>query len=201
MKLIMRSLIIFTTLAFVVVSTAQSGQHLHASTLMDDKDSTIVGELYNSKSHPDEYCLALNIYYEARGDNLAGKAAVSDVVMNRVSSTSYPNSICEVVKQAKMKESWKTKQYPELLDDQRVMIPIRHQCQFSWFCDGKSDEPPIGDEWRQAQTIAYRMVNSGYLTGISEGATHYHATYVNPKWNTSMLLIGRIGLHIFYVQR
>ena len=86
-------------------------------------------------------------------------------------------------------------------DDQRVMIPIRHQCQFSWFCDGKSDEPPIGDEWRQAQTIAYRMVNSDYLIGIADGATHYNATYVNPKWNKDMLLIGRIGLHIFYVQR
>jgi len=120
---------------------------------------------------------------------------------NRVKSTHYPNTICEVVYQARWKESWKTKQHADLPDDQRVMVPIRHQCQFSWFCDGKSDEPPIGDEWRQAQTIAYRMVNSDYLIGISDGATHYHATYVNPKWNKNMLLIGRIGLHIFYVQR
>ena len=201
MNRFMRSLITFTILAFVVVSTAQSGQHLHASTLMNDKDSTIVGELYNATSHPQEYCLALNIYYESRGDNLAGKAAVSDVVMNRVSSTAYPNTICEVVYQARWKESWKTKQYPDLDDSERVYIPIRHRCQFSWFCDGKSDEPPIGDEWRQAQTIAYRMVNSDYLIGIADGATHYHATYVNPKWNKDMLLIGRIGLHIFYVQR
>jgi len=201
MKRIMRSLITFTILAVVVVSTAQSGQDLQASTLMNDKESVTVGELYSKETHPQEYCLAQNIYYESRGDNLAGKAAVSDVVMNRVKSTHYPNTICEVVYQARWKESWKTKQYPDLPDDQRVMVPIRHQCQFSWFCDGKSDEPPIGDEWRQAQTIAYRMVNSDYLIGIADGATHYHATYVNPKWNKDMLLIGRIGLHIFYVQR
>lgn len=201
MKHIMRTLLLFVFIAIATVHTSFAGQHLQASTLMNDKDSTTVGELYSKETHPQEYCLALNIYYESRGDNLAGKAAVSDVVMNRVKSTHYPNTICDVVYQARWKESWKTKQYPDLPDDQRVMVPIRHQCQFSWFCDGKSDEPPIGDEWRQAQTIAYRMVNSDYLIGIADGATHYHATYVNPKWNKDMLLIGRIGLHIFYVQR
>jgi hypothetical protein len=149
----------------------------------------------------DEFCLAQNIFFESSIDNKAGMAAVADVVLNRVKHAHYPDSICGVVYQAKMKESWKTKQYPDLDDSERVYIPIRHRCQFSWFCDGKSDEPPIGDEWRQAQTIAYRMVNSDYLIGIADGATHYHATYVNPKWNKDMLLIGRIGLHIFYVQR
>jgi len=197
----MRTLLLFVFIAIAMVHTSFAGQNLQASTLMNDKDSTTVGELYSKETHPQEYCLALNIYYESRGDNLAGKAAVSDVVINRVKSTHYPNTICDVVYQARWKESWKTKQYPDLPDDQRVMVPIRHQCQFSWFCDGKSDEPPIGDEWRQAQTIAYRMVNSDYLIGIADGATHYHATYVNPKWNKDMLLIGRIGLHIFYVQR
>lgn len=201
MKYIMRNLLLFVFISIATVHTSFAGQDLQASTLMNDKDSVTVGELYSKETHPQEYCLALNIYYESRGDNLAGKAAVSDVVLNRVKSTHYPNTICDVVYQARWKESWKTKQYPDLPDDQRVMIPIRNMCQFSWFCDGKSDEPPIGDEWRQAQTIAYRMVNSDYLIGIADGATHYHATYVNPKWNKDMLLIGRIGLHIFYVQR
>ena len=195
----MRSLITFTILAVVVVSTAQSGQHLQASTLMNDKESVTVGELYSKETHPQEYCLAQNIYYESRGDNLAGKAAVSDVVLNRVNSTYYPNSICEVVYQARWKESWKTKQHADLPDDQRIMVPIRHQCQFSWFCDGKSDEPPIGDEWRQAQTIAYRMVNSDYLIGISDGATHYHATYVRPYWAKHFKETVTHGSHIFYV--
>lgn len=197
----MRSLLIFTTLAFVVVSTAQSGQHLQASTLMNDKESVSVGELYNATSHPQEYCLALNIYYESRGDNLAGKAAVSDVVMNRVSSTAYPNTICEVVYQARWKESWKTKQYPDLDDSERVYIPIRHKCQFSWYCDGKSDDIPLGSEnWVKAQMIAWDIMHNDGLRGITEGATHYHATYVAPAWSKDhrMDLVGRIGMHIFY---
>jgi spore germination cell wall hydrolase CwlJ-like protein len=158
-------------------------------------------ELFSKEQHPEAYCLALNIYYESRSDNIAGMAAVSDVVLNRVESTVYPNTVCDVIKQAKMKESWKTKQFPDLDDSERKYIPIRNRCQFSWFCDGKADKPASGDSWNKAQTIAYRMLEYNYLRGISEGATHYHATYVDPKWNDNMLLVGRIGLHIFYVQR
>ena len=145
---------------------------------------------HGSDENGETICLAKNIYFEAGNQPLAGKVAVAQVVFNRMEHSAYPKDICGVVYQAKWGKNWAGN-----------MMPIRNQCQFSWFCDGKSDEPPIGDEWRQAQTIAYRMVNSDYLIGIADGATHYHATYVNPKWNKDMLLIGRIGLHIFYVQR
>ena len=81
-------------------------------------------------------CLALNIYYEARGSNLADKAGVADVVLNRVKDTRYPNTICEVVHQGKQKPSWK---------DPNVMVMVRHMCQFSWYCDGKADTPQDED--------------------------------------------------------
>ena len=42
------------------------------------------------------------------------------------------------------------------------------------------------------------MIEDGKYRGITEGATHYHATYVNPKWAKDLTLIGRIGEHIFY---
>ena len=82
------------------------------------------------------HCLALNVYYETRSDNLAGMYAVSDVVLNRVRDTRYPNTICEVVYQGPVRESWKTKKDPDLSDEERIYNPVRNMCQFSWYCDG-----------------------------------------------------------------
>jgi len=146
-------------------------------------------ELFKQSSHPQEYCLALNIYHEARGSNFADQAAVADVVLNRVDDARYPDSICEVVYQGKQKPSWK---------DPNVMVMVRNMCQFSWYCDGKSDEPKDTDAWRQAQQTAYMMSVHNDFRGITEGATHYHANYVKPKWARDFQLIGRIGDHIFY---
>ena len=75
-------------------------------------------------------CLAMNMYHEARGQGTAGLLAVSSVVMNRVADERFPNTICGVIKQAQTRPSWK---------DKNKMIPIRDKCQFSWFCDGKTD--------------------------------------------------------------
>jgi spore germination cell wall hydrolase CwlJ-like protein len=54
------------------------------------------------------------------------------------------------------------------------------------------------DRWYEAQAIAYNMLEYNTYRGISEGATHYHATYVNPFWADSLQMVGRIGAHIFY---
>ena len=145
-------------------------------------------------------CMALNIYYESRSDNLAGQYAVADVVMNRVLDSRYPNTICEVIKEGPVRESWKTKQDPDLPESERVYNPIRNMCQFSWWCDGKSDEPKDETGWAQAQYVAGNIMYNGKYRGITEGATHYHATYVKPKWrfDRGMNHIGRIGSHIFY---
>ena len=88
--------------------------------------------LFDKENYPQHYCMALNIYYEARGSNLADKAAVADVVLNRVNDSRYPNTICEVVKQGEQKPSWK---------DPNKMVMVRNRCQFSWYCDGKKDTP------------------------------------------------------------
>lgn len=145
-------------------------------------------------------CMALNIYYESRSDNVAGQYAVADVVLNRVQDSRYPNTVCDVIQQGPVKESWKTKQYPDLPDEERIYNPIRNMCQFSWYCDGKSDDPKDETGWAQAQYVAGAIMYSGKYRGITEGATHYHATYVRPKWryDRGMNHIGRIGSHIFY---
>ena len=135
------------------------------------------------KLFPQVQCMALNIYYEARGSNLADKAAVADVVLNRVNDTRYPNTVCEVVKQG--------------LQDANGNMR-RNKCQFSWYCDGKADNPQNQDLYVEAQSIAWNMVEESKYRGITEGATHYHATYVNPRWASTLQLVGRIGAHIFY---
>jgi N-acetylmuramoyl-L-alanine amidase len=145
--------------------------------------------LFTSEEKPEMWCLAQNIYYEARSSNRADRMAVADVVMNRVKNTYYPNTICEVVKQGKQKPSWK---------DETVMVMVRNACQFSWYCDGKADDPQDMDAWVEAQQIAYNMLVHSDARGITEGATHYHAKYVSPEWARDFALVGRIGEHIFY---
>lgn len=141
---------------------------------------------YNKESI---YCMALNIYFEARNDHTAGQAAVGDVVLNRVMHKDYPNSICAVIKQGPTSKWWKEK---------GKEVPLRDRCQFSWYCDGRSDEPKKGDSWQKAYDIALGLVVLNRYRGITEGATHYHATYVNPSWSKNLFLVGRIGEHIFY---
>ena len=154
-----------------------------------------------SKSrHNEVLCLAENIYFEARAESYSGKAAVGNVTRNRVLDTRWPSTYCEVVQQGPKRESWKTKQHEDLPDEERIYLPIRHMCQFSWYCDGKSDDPKDETGWAQAQYVAGAIMYSGKYRGITEGATHYHATYVKPKWrfDRGMNHIGRIGSHIFY---
>ena len=140
-------------------------------------------ELYTAEQYPEHYCLALNIYYEARGSNLADRAGVANVVMNRTKDRRYPATICEVVKQGRQDAAGNM---------------IRNQCQFSWYCDGKSDRPGNTDLWIDAQMLAWEMIENNKYRGLTEGATHYHATYVNPRWARDLQLVGRIGGHIFY---
>ena len=131
------------------------------------------------------YCLATNIYFESRNQPQVGRVAVGQVTMNRVNSPKFPNTVCEVVKQARY--------YPSGGID-------LHSCQFSWYCDGKSDIPKNEKAWKKAQDYAYLVLYNRIAIDVTEGATHYHATYVKPKWrfDRGMNHIGRIGAHIFY---
>lgn len=138
--------------------------------------------IFTYEQHPQEWCLAQNIYFEARGSSFADQVAVADVVINRTLDRRYPATICGVVQDGKRR-------------DGRM---VKNMCQFSWYCDGQSDWPTNTDAWVAAQHIAWNMLNYGAFQGITEGATHYHADYVNPRWAKSLQLVGRIGEHIFY---
>jgi spore germination cell wall hydrolase CwlJ-like protein len=121
-------------------------------------------------------CLATAIYYEARSETTAGQLGVAEVIVNRVKDHRYPNSICDVVYQGATRTTG---------------------CQFTFTCDGAMNKAPRGAKWDKAQTIAAHVMMdlNERKTG---GATHYHATYVNPVWNSGLIKTGQIGLHIFY---
>lgn len=126
-------------------------------------------------------CLAMNIYHEARGEPLAGQLAVGLVTMNRVKSPRFPDDICSVVKQGRY---WQGN-------------PVRNKCAFSWWCDGKSDTPQDDDAWAESVHLAWR-IQQDTVTDFTDGATHYHAVYVNPYWADEHNYIVQIGQHLFY---
>ena len=131
-------------------------------------------------------CLALNVYHEAKNQPFIGQVAVAQVVMNRVYDERYPDTICEVVEQGPTYSS-----NPD--------FPIRHRCQFSWYCDGKSDTPKEKDAWDTALAVANGVYYGNlYMDDLVEGATHYHAYYVTPEWASTKTYITRIEDHIFY---
>ena len=132
----------------------------------------------------DYHCLASNIYWEARNQSLSGKVAVGQVVLNRVDSERFPDTICNVVTQ--------TKFYPS----GRIDL---HDCQFSWYCDGKSDVPLEKEMsiYEESFELAVELVEKRPMD-FTEGATHYHSTKVNPYWADSLERITRIDDHIFY---
>ena len=131
-------------------------------------------------------CMAKNIYFEAAVESTAGQLAVAQVTLNRVKSHHYPNSVCEVVYQG-----------PHTADG----FPKRDRCQFSWYCDGKGDDPAIaGQLWKSAHNLAkYVLKRRHDLLDITDGATHYHATYIDaPRWAHQKRVTTSIDQHIFY---
>ncbi|MEO1252237.1 MAG: cell wall hydrolase [Pseudomonadota bacterium] len=121
-------------------------------------------------------CLAQAIYYEARSEPRIGQAAVADVVLNRVESRLYPNTICGVVFQGSER---------------------RTGCQFSFTCDGAMDARLNKRKWKASEDLAGAIL-SGLRAPVSRNATHYHANYVNPYWAKRMTPTATIGTHKFY---
>lgn len=128
-------------------------------------------------SEKEQKCLAEAIYFEAQGEPIEGQAAVAQVVLNRVRNPAYPNTICGVVYQ---NDHW------------------YNRCQFSFACDGIKDRITSPAHYRIAKEVAM-AVTAGKIWLESVGSsTHYHATYVRPKWAKTMKRLTQIGRHIFY---
>ena len=152
-----------------------------------------------SEYHPSVKCLALNMYHEARSQGTAGLFAVSAVVLNRVNDKRFPNSVCEVVYQGPTRESWKTRQHKDLPDYKRQYYPIKNRCQFSWYCDGKSDTPRNKKKWEELLDLSASIMHNEILfVDITDGALFYHADYVTPGWAKTKQKTVEVQDHIFY---
>lgn len=128
-------------------------------------------------------CMALNIYHEARGVSEEDQMAVAHTTLNRVASPRFPDSVCAVVRQGK----------------KRGGKPVLNKCQFSWYCDGKSDKPKNEEAWQDAIRIA-KLAKKWYKAGedFSAGATHYHANTIKAWWASSMQRTAKLDGHTFY---
>lgn len=111
-------------------------------------------------------CLALNVFFESRGEPFEGQLSVAQVTMNRAGYD--PAKVCKVVKAPK---------------------------QFSW--TSRKRKQPSGDAWDQAKQVAGLAINND-LPDLTNGATHFHAKYVSPKWRHMLSRTLTIGSHIFY---
>lgn len=121
-------------------------------------------------------CLTQALYFEARGESLKGQFAVAEVILNRVDSPLYPNTVCGVVEQGN-----------------------RNGCQFSYHCDGRADAMADGAARDRAGRIARVMLDGAPRT-LTLGATHFHTRSVRPDWSQRFDRTAAIGAHLFYRQ-
>jgi len=125
-------------------------------------------------------CLALNDYWEARSESMAGRIAVAKVVLNRAMDRRFPSNLCNVVKENHMQE-------------------VLHRCQFSWYCDAKADTPYERNQWRTSLKIAAAVLQKDAAIPDPTGvALWYHADYTRPSWTADYEITTIIGNHIFY---
>lgn len=132
------------------------------------------------------YCLGQAVYHESRGEPDQGQWAVASVILNRVESRQYPDTVCDVV-------------------FQNAHLPNR--CQFSFACDGRPDDGGHGNRidrqsWVKSHLLA-SIAYEKYLHGKrhEDGLTtalHFHTTSVEPQWASAYVAVATIGAHIFY---
>ncbi len=121
-------------------------------------------------------CLTEALYFEARSETLEGQFAVGEVILNRVDSRKFPNSVCGVVSQGASR---------------------LNACQFSYNCDGKAEHFTEPKAYARSGKLA-KLLLDGRARVLTGGATYYHASSVNPRWARSFTKTAQIGRHIFY---
>lgn len=115
-------------------------------------------------------CLAAVLYFEARSEPPDAQAAVAGVVLERVESERWPNTICEVALQPR---------------------------QFSAFNNG-IPQPKNSVAWEASLSLASAILDDPDGTVPLSGATHYHTAKVRPYWARHYKFLGRHGAHLFY---
>ncbi|MFP7673526.1 cell wall hydrolase [Marivita sp. S0852] len=122
-------------------------------------------------------CLAEALYFEARGETIKGQFAVAEVIMNRVKSGRFPDSVCAVINQGTGR---------------------KYQCQFTYTCDGIPERVHEPRAWERVGKVAKAILDGVAPRNLTDGATHYHTTAVNPRWSRTYTKTASIGVHLFY---
>jgi spore germination cell wall hydrolase CwlJ-like protein len=120
-------------------------------------------------------CLSRTIYWEARGKGAAGMEVIANVVMNRLGCEGFPNTICEVVMQGREQGA----------------------CQFSWWCDGRSDDAKEDKSYAIAKDIARKALNR-QLTDRTGGALYFHQRKATPSWSKKYIKTVEVAEFVFY---
>lgn len=165
----------------LAIGHGQAGQELaDEAEAMILSLATLPGRAENRMKRPDAdtelACLTEAIYFEARGESINGQIAVAEVILNRVESPIFPDTICDVIQQGA----------------ERL-----HKCQFSYKCDGEPEYMTERKATKRAADVAI-LIMKGERREISGRATHYHADYVDPFWASKLLKTATIGTHMFY---
>lgn len=141
-----------------------------------DYSRAFLAELPAATGGAEWECLAEALYFEARGESVKGQFAVAEVILNRVGSSRFPNTVCGVVNQGTGK---------------------KFQCQFTYTCDGHAEKIHEPAAWERVGKVAKLMLD-GAPRALTGGATHYHTTAVSPRWSRSFPRTAQIGVHYFY---
>ena len=159
--------------AVLVIAIWQSVEFQHKS--IENQHKSAEAHQHSRQLH----CLALNVYHEARGEPTIGQYAVAEVTMNRVASTRYPDTVCDVV-------------YEKRWD----RIRKRYVGAFSWT---ELDSVSTSDTkaWERASEVAERVYYGKEEPKVN-GALFYHARRIRPSWARKKVQVARIGRHIFY---
>jgi len=123
----------------------------------------------------DQECLTEAIYFEAGSKGPAGRAAVGHVVLNRVDSPDFPNTICEVISEGEAEDA----------------------CQFSYRCDGLAEVYQYPTQLNRAKAAARRVI-SGQTPDPTNGALFFHSDQIKPGWFATRTRTGSFGGNIFY---
>ncbi|MEP3847885.1 MAG: cell wall hydrolase [Paracoccaceae bacterium] len=121
-------------------------------------------------------CMTEALYFEARGETVKGQFAVAEVILNRVASARFPDTVCGVINQGTGK---------------------KYQCQFTYTCDGRAETVREPKAFERVGKVA-RISLDGQVPDLTKGATHYHTTAVRPGWSKTYTRTASYGVHLFY---
>lgn len=146
------------------------------ATLGDRLDSRALDRVHIGERSTELECLAEAMYFEARGEGVEGQLAVAEVILNRVDSGRYPDTVCEVVEQGAGNGGG---------------------CQFSYNCDGLKNRVSNRRVYDRIGKIAWLMLEGRPRT-LTDDALYFHSTAVSPSWSRKFVRTTQIGRHIFY---